>query len=275
MQFEASKYFIGLMDFFTILLPGTILVYRYQPWLSDWSGIEPLPGEAGVALFLIASWILGHFIFAISSKVLDDWFYDPIRGIRAEPLPVEAANSNTTNPTDANQPSTPHSLCIQLSKLWSWLILKLNCAFFGENQNVLAELVRRLRDLYVAKQSNGKQQVDPINAFEWSKFRLASIAPAARAEVERLEADSKFFRSLTLLVAFDAIVQALSASATRAVASAVLAGLATWRFTGRRFKATQTAYQALIAHETGPQGSVDMAGGKFTRRPLPASKPEA
>jgi hypothetical protein len=39
-----------------------------------------------------------------------------------------------------------------------------------------------------------------INAFQWAKARLTIECPAALVEVQRFEADSKFFRSLVVVL---------------------------------------------------------------------------
>jgi hypothetical protein len=77
MNFDPQKFFIGLIDFFSILLLGTLLTYL-------------LMGEAGSVLlgdryamlavaqawaaFLFASYLFGHLVFLVGSWL--DEFYD-------------------------------------------------------------------------------------------------------------------------------------------------------------------------------------------------------
>jgi hypothetical protein len=80
MNWDPEKFFIGLMDFFSILLPGALLSYL----LMDDLGPVLLPrrfctitGTEGWAVFLFASYLFGHFVFLLSSSL--DGFYDLLR----------------------------------------------------------------------------------------------------------------------------------------------------------------------------------------------------
>ncbi len=80
MNFDPQKFFIGLMDFFSILLPGALLTYL----LMDEVGpvvlgdcYAQLAGAEAWAVFLFASYLLGHLIFLLASWL--DEFYDWLR----------------------------------------------------------------------------------------------------------------------------------------------------------------------------------------------------
>jgi hypothetical protein len=87
---------------------------------------------------------------------------------------------------------------------------------------------------------------DPMNTFSWAKSLLLLRWPSAAANVERYEADSKFFRSLVVVgVAISAIALAQGAFG----AAVVMAGLAAacfWRYAERRYKSTLWAYRHVI-----------------------------
>src|SRR3954447_18713316 len=77
MNFEPQKLFIGLMDFFSILLPGAVLTYLLMDEmgpvvLGDRYG--KLAGAGGWGAFLFASYLLGHLIFLLGSWL--DEIYD-------------------------------------------------------------------------------------------------------------------------------------------------------------------------------------------------------
>src|ERR1017187_7171375 len=82
MSFEPEKFFVGLMDFFSILLPGALLTFLLMDLLvpAIWGTREYpwLTGEGGVAVFVVASYLLGHVIFLLSSWL--DELYDWARG---------------------------------------------------------------------------------------------------------------------------------------------------------------------------------------------------
>ncbi|MGF6851687.1 hypothetical protein [Paraburkholderia sp. CI3] len=77
MNFDPQKFFTGLMDFVSILLPGALL-----PWLLM-SEVDPvvlgdryaeLDGAQSWAAFLFASYHFGYLIFLLGSWL--DKFYD-------------------------------------------------------------------------------------------------------------------------------------------------------------------------------------------------------
>lgn len=78
MSFEPEKFFIGLMDFFSILLPGALLTFLLIIVIGPAAVTElqetGLPGVEWVA-FLVVSYMCGHLAFLLST-VLDvpyDW----------------------------------------------------------------------------------------------------------------------------------------------------------------------------------------------------------
>jgi hypothetical protein len=82
MSCEPEKFFIGLIDFFSILLPGALLTYLLNddvgPWLFTIAGYQKLVGMQGWIAFIFSSYLLGHFIFLLGSWLLDDRVYDKI-----------------------------------------------------------------------------------------------------------------------------------------------------------------------------------------------------
>ena len=101
-----------------------------------------------------------------------------------------------------------------------------------------------------------------INAFQWAKARLIIQCPSALLEVQRFEADSKFFRSLVVVLLFLAVWlswKAFSGNLSWLVVLLCLffSGLSFWRYAERRFKATQQAYWYVITLErsTSPSGN--------------------
>src|SRR5262249_36559259 len=73
---------------------------------------------------------------------------------------------------------------------------KLLTKAFSKNPNAALHRVLEIKKNFVPD-VNGKVVV---NAFQWAKARLAISSPNALVEVQRLEADSKFFRSLLVIL---------------------------------------------------------------------------
>jgi hypothetical protein len=78
MNFDPKKFFIGLMDFFSILLPGALLTYlltgKVGPAVLEVRYSNLASARAWVA-FLFASYLSGHLIFLLGSWLDEsyDW----------------------------------------------------------------------------------------------------------------------------------------------------------------------------------------------------------
>ena len=101
MDLEPQKFFIGVIDFFSILLPGALLTYLLKNSAGPrWFGARfyNLSGTEGWVIFLFSSYLVGHFVFLLGSSLLDDRAYDPIRkGTFAEQV-RRLANSGELSP---------------------------------------------------------------------------------------------------------------------------------------------------------------------------------
>src|SRR5262245_49708842 len=81
MNFEPGKLFVGLVDFFAVLMPGAVLVYFGADFVP-----RPLLGAIGSPLtdlqtglvFFVASYLAGHLVFLVGSY-LDEYLYDWLR----------------------------------------------------------------------------------------------------------------------------------------------------------------------------------------------------
>src|SRR6266568_4517500 len=79
MSFEPQKFFVGLMDFFSILLPGALLTYLLMgevgPVVLGESSYHELADAEGWSVFVVASYLVGHLVFLLGSWLdeLYDW----------------------------------------------------------------------------------------------------------------------------------------------------------------------------------------------------------
>jgi hypothetical protein len=243
MELKPESFFIGVIDFFSILLPGAVVVYLAK------TDLEPIlfpnvfshyTGEAaGWAVFLFASYLSGHFIFLLGSK-LDDWVYEKIRWATPEGQRKRLANGEA-----------------EASRTTRWLASKM----FGKNPDLSLEQVLKLKESRIPD-IDGKAV---INAFQWAKARLMLQCPTALLDVQRFEADSKFFRSLVIVLIVMAIwvsIKSLWAKPPQpawevVLISVILAFLSLWRYMERRFKATQQAYWYVLTLEHCPHTPED------------------
>ena len=182
MNFDPQKFFIGLVDFFSVLMPGALLAYLGNNFTTDLLPGQPcFPQDRpeNWMIFLFASYLLGHFLFLIGS-ILDDFVYDPIRDM-----------------TDKKQIDRLLSGRALSPKFYRWVAR----VCFKKHADAAVNQVVSIKNGYL-KQIGGSTTA--INAFQWCKARLATDCPGALVTVNRLEADSKFFRSFIpfLLILF-------------------------------------------------------------------------
>jgi ADP-ribose pyrophosphatase YjhB (NUDIX family) len=229
MSFEPEKFFIGLMDFFSILLPGALLTYLLRESAVGTKCAERCAGLAGAegwAVFLFSAYLLGHFIFLLGS-LLDGWIYDPLRASTTAKQVERIASGKKLSP---------------------WLPRRLAVLLFKPQMDDALHQAVRIKDHYLEPLA----AASAINAFQWSKVKLTLDHREAMISVQRFEADSKFFRSLLVLLLFVAPF-AVTRGVVAALASLVIVWLAFWRYVDQRSKATTQAYWYVIALEGGKQ----------------------
>lgn len=200
MKFDPGSFYLGVVDFFSIMLPGGVLAYFLSgPYQASVFGtLFPAipPGTAGWVIFLFAAYLLGHIVFLLGSYL--DNIYDPIR-----------------------------------KRVWP-----------KENDFAFQQADRLKRERL------GADAAKAINTYQWARAILTLHHPAGMAEVARLEADSKFFRSLVVvLIILLAATLANDWHQTGAVFPVLLgiaAVLSYWRYTERRYKSTEQAYRFMI-----------------------------
>lgn len=219
MEFEPQKFFIGLVDFFSILLPGAVLTYllRDQAALvALGKSSAELHGAEAWVVFLFSSYLLGHFLFLVGS-LLDDLAYNPLR-----------------RSTKRHPPA-----------IVRWIA----AICFKKDPDTALDKVAPLKESYLAR----IQAPGTINAFQWSKARLAITHPEALAAVNRLEADSKFFRSLVPILIGWLAVEAYQGKGWLSLGLLAMLALAFWRYAEQRFKSTQQAYWTILTLEADQQ----------------------
>ena len=199
---KPGDFFVGVLDFFAILVPGAIATAILQPrfgHLVFGALIAHPPSEAGQwVAFLVFAYFIGHLIFLLGSYI--DGFYNLIRE-RLSPYDNESAYQCAT----------------------------------------------RLRDRIIHPAERAA-----LNTFQWSRAVLIATCPAAADDVSRLEADSKFFRSLLVVSVLACAVFASGGHAVEAGIALLLVVPCFARYYERRLKSTTQAYMhVLTLHRLG------------------------
>ena len=228
MNFEPQKFFVGLIDFFAILMPGALLTYLTKDWAAARLGLGPaFPlGDAEAAtVFLFASYLLGHMA-SLLGAALDEWIYDPLRKC-----------------TDLGQISRL-AKGRRLARPWLRRFAKSDW-LFGKSADAAVTQAVRLKSRQLHLLSAGSA----VNAFQWCRARLSKEHPEGLSDVQRFEANSKFFRSFVIVLAALALFYAARADWLKAAICLASVAPALWRYIDQRFKATQQAYWFVLTLE--------------------------
>lgn len=234
---KPSDFFLGIIDFFATLVPGAIVAYlllvtRLPTVPAGWPRFR-FGSPEGWVLFTVAAFVLGHFVSAIGSHVLDplyDRSYARWRRASAEhvrsKLGIEASwirvmsqrlqhVKNRSNPDDALL-STAKAIKIQ--------------------------------QLQVTATTAGTQAAAITNTYWWAATVVRLRAADGSAEIDRLTAQSKLFRALIVTIPLAAYVYRSQTSRTQLILFAFfLLVLCLWRFFVLRWDATERTYEYFIA----------------------------
>lgn len=232
MNFEPQKFFIGLMDFFSILLPGALLTYLLKDEvgpvvLGDYKYLK-LSGAEGVAVFLVTSYLFGHLIFLLGTWL--DEFYDMDRRLTLNKQIKLLANRGKLLPW--------------LSRMAIWLVFKRESDLAVNRAGKIKK--EMLKGLQAKDDINILQAKDGINNFQWCKALLAKEHPASLATVQRFEADSKFFRCFVIVLLVLVVLWGWQDKLQLVGIGSALMPLAMWRYMEQRFKSTNQAYWSVI-----------------------------
>ncbi|HEY2383998.1 MAG TPA: hypothetical protein VGK48_22720 [Terriglobia bacterium] len=160
---KASDLYLGVVDLFAVILPGAmfsgvvwkVLSIRHKDLLESLAEPEVVPTWL---VFLIVSYIVGHFLFALGS-----WLMDPLYdGYYKRKFEFEVKKELP-------------SMRRRADRLFNEL---LTADLYSENDNRLT----------------------------WSESLIRLGSASAKGELDRLEADSKFFRSLAVVAVLSLFV---------------------------------------------------------------------
>jgi|GEM_PF-1845947 len=175
MNFGTKNFFVGLMDFFSIILPGTALTCLLQlefAGMPNASWIISLTSTAGWLAFLFFSYGSGHLLFLLWA-FMDDGFCGRIRMAMFVDTVKHLAKGGKPAP---------------------FLARFLANEVFGWNDRAVKEAIE-IKDNHLA----APMDMNAINTFQWCTARLVRRI-ARRSRWCSFEADSKFFRSFSVLL---------------------------------------------------------------------------
>lgn len=227
MTFKPSDFFIGVADFFSIICPGALLTFfligQLQAYHTEMAGIFPvITGDTQKALvFLFATYIVGNLIFPVAA-FLDKCAYDQIR----DKFFKRNFDICYLKATEIRE------LYLQ-SPVWI-------------NNQLNSARMKEVDKAGLAVKEDHRKQI--INTYKWAQHFIALKRPDLLNEVKRLEADSKFFRSLVVVFLLMSLIKITMP--VYALVFLALAVLSLYRYADMRYKSTERAYELVIAIET-------------------------
>ncbi|RYY66497.1 MAG: hypothetical protein EOO13_15720 [Chitinophagaceae bacterium] len=235
MEIKPQSFFIGVVDFFSVWLPGAILTWFLKLMFYDPAFEKALripPNEIiQVIFFLLVTYIIGSILFGFSS-LLDNFYDKKLRKI--------------IKPKDKDH--------IELEVKTATAIRN---TFINADQWIMKHHESGLLSNEQVKKLYSKEYRYIINTYKWSQHYLLYKSPEALADVKRVEADSKFFRSLVLTFLIISLLLFLNGSTLIQVARPrinvaaiflLLSGLSLYLFSTFRYKSTIRAYELVITH---------------------------
>ncbi len=203
MDAKPADFFINIVEFFAILLPGAAMSYAGLDFAKQhiFGPILPRPegATAGWAAFAITSYVVGHFCSQVGATFLDPLYKK------------------------------------------TYLRLKR-----GRRDDLFSHVCAREAALL----PGGREGVEP---YKWARTQLQLWRTDAVQEIDRLEADSKFFRSMTVvLLLYFAATAARSAMPWPVKAIVLVLGLFSfWTYSALRWKYGQAAFLSVASLEKG------------------------
>ncbi len=212
MDHKPSDVFVGVLDIFAIMLPGALLSLLCtdlaRHYIFNRTILPAIQGEAqGWAIFVFASYFLGHFIFLLGSHL--DWIYD----------------------------STYRE-------------------YKTRKGHKLLDVVMEIK-----REQLGADKQEITNAYKWARANVDIQNAGASAQISRLEADSKFFRSLIIVLFIVCVVLLTKAAWAQFAIALGLTMLSFWRCFEQRWKFTSLTYQYFIVLDRQQKQKSMTAGG--------------
>lgn len=201
MNYKPSDFFIGLVEFFSVLLPGFCVVYIVTINTIQYYNFSDITW----IYYAISSYIVGHILYAFSGlwqKSLNEWmitqFYDE-KGLLRKIFKMKKARGLA-----------------------------------------LIEQAKKIKNECFKEESYHED----IKFYDWINILISQNDPQLMAITQRLEADSNFFRSFTIVCIVTACYYFYCTPIL--VISILLFFFSLWRFVNRKFNAEEFVSLYLI-----------------------------
>lgn len=224
MKLKPQDFYIGVVDFFSVILPGALVTYFLmgQLYRDVFGPVKTFPVPETETqqwiVFLLTTYIIGHIIFLIAS-FLDKRVYDKYLRNRFFKKNFDLGYHTAT------------AIREQYIFADSWITRLIHDKRLTEEES---------KDLL------NKERREIVNTFKWAQNFLAVKFPETLVNIRKLEADSKFFRSMVIAFIIIGAVLLVTSEWLSGACFFVLSLLSLFRYGDMRYKSTQKAYELII-----------------------------
>lgn len=240
---KPGDFFVGVTDLFSVLLPGAVLTFfamRAEQSLRhvDLFGLLQLRDAAGYTAFAVSAFLLGHLVDMVGAAVLDGIYDLLYADFRRYP----GAFRNWLK-------GTPQRLA-KRSRNWY--------DFHVHDLKSVEPEEQRQDPVFATARSLARRKPAGDRLYQWCRDWLQLYDPQSLQEPDRLQANSKFFRGLVVVVTcfvtlfwmVDPFRQTCSGSVAADLlwmASCLLVAiLAFLRYSDLRWKAVEHVYRLYV-----------------------------
>lgn len=227
---KPADFLIGVVELFAVLIPGALLTAILLSWAIG-DGQPDLTTAAATlgastavrwVSFLVSAYVLGHVLSALGGLVLDP-LYDKVYR--------------------------------------DWWLPRFNRRKHGRYELVASAAKATAHEEWTTtfKAALDSKGQSDFNSFAWAQASVLAAGNEGAAEIERTQADSKFFRSFVLVLlvglAHVAAIGSLVLPSQRELElllAAGLLGLSTWRYLALRLSAITLAYEHYLQLHVRP-----------------------
>ncbi len=254
---KPGDFFVGVTDLFSVLLPGAVLTFfamRAEQSLgrADLFGLLQLKEASGYTAFVVSAFLLGHLVDMVGAAVLD-----PIYDF-----------------TYADFMRYPHGFRSWLKRI-PMRSSKRNRDWYNFHVHDLkpAETVEQQQDpVFAAARSLAGQKPAGDRLYQWCRDWLQMHNPPSLLEPDRLQANSKFFRSLVVVNASfvalfwsvadfrEALSGTIACNMLWMTSCLVVMAFSFLRYADLRWKAVQHVYRLYAIGECGESSGASGTG---------------
>lgn len=240
---KPTDFFVGITDLFSIILPGALMTYI---WIvaEQHSGagllgpVKASHSNTEYLSFLAISYLVGHGMDMVGAVILDD-IYDLTF--------ADWKKSRGTSPKHWLG-QLPGRLAKELCNKWNYF----RTGVFDKTDRKSDALLSKAAEL------SSPDIVPGDYVYQWCRSAIVLRSPLAFSEIERLQANSKFFRGMvttSLITAILSLTIHVPFRTTGALVCVALAIASFLRYCELRWKAVQQTYRFFIGLSSGPAKS--------------------